>query len=159
MEADKSIRSTLINVGNLVDELFKQLSLVTVQKVDSKPPDSLLSVLEDEDALISKLIQHISIQKEEVCKNIKNIQDEVNQTLERTKETILLQLDFQLSTYKSNFEDFKKISKHFNYGNNENEQTNEFSKESFLLQLNNRRSSMDLEMKVKSLLNEAQEHK
>src|SRR5690349_17179128 len=83
MEADKSVHSSLIQMNSLIDDLYKKLSQVKIQKVNTRPPESLTSVLEDQDSMIGQVMQHISKQKEYVCNNIKEIQDEFNQTLEK----------------------------------------------------------------------------
>src|SRR4051812_38954347 len=66
MNSNKELKDFLVPVKEFASKMSKDLVSSSTMKFDTKPPESLLSILAEQDALYSKLNSYVDSQKEKV---------------------------------------------------------------------------------------------
>ena len=114
MELDKAQKGALLSVENVIENAVKNESSKKEIRIDSPPPSSFLTTLDQESEMLSKLSNHILTQKEQVCSKFKEVQDEINMQLEKSRDKVLHTLDTHFNIFKENLGEFRKrIQRHF----------------------------------------------
>jgi hypothetical protein len=156
MEADSGSTAFYVPVEVLVNEVYTSLVASKEVKIDAKPPESLLSILKEEESLMKKLADHIYDQKSKVNAQATKIERTLVEAIQKVKNEIISKLDSQLSALQANFAEFKKqLEKHFEYGKVSSIIS---SKQDIMRDLNSSLNFKELEKKVRNYLIEMEEN-
>jgi len=93
METEGAIKSNLVTIKNLVEQLPESLNAKKNVKIGSRPPESFTDLFKNKDKDIQKFADFMNLQKEQVCKNYKIIQDSLLEIIEKSKQKALYEID------------------------------------------------------------------
>jgi len=156
VSTEPSLKSSLVPVESLIESLFNNAKELMDTKLTSEIPDSLTSVLADEETLTSLFTDYIYGEKQKVIQNCKQLEEAIITILHDSRDQLLKQLDIQLTLFKKNFEDYKKkLARQFVVEKKENNLT----MESLVGELNECSNTAELETLIHNYLEEIEEIK
>lgn len=154
LESDTSLNNTLVTLESAIKDVHGKIASKPSATINSKPPDSLTSFLNDEDNYIAIFTEHILQQKEILYQKTKALEDHLISILHKARDKAALDLDTQLTLCKKNFQNYRNlINKTFSQDSKPQEPV---TLDQIVSNVNNCRTALDLEAKLRSYLSEAE---
>lgn len=154
-ETDPSLKSSFLSLEGFVNLIYSQILASKSYKINSSPPDNLMSFLEEEFDNFGKLSSSIAEQKKLIQDTMKGILNEITKNIQKIAEELIGNLDAQLVRFKRNYDEYKKrISKFFR---TDFPDYLPISKDTIIQDLNASENIKELEIKIRTYLKEIDE--
>ena len=92
-----NIKSQLVDFDSLIGEIYNSIFNSQDLRINGRPAESLLFILKEEDALVSRFAEFIFKQKMLVCSQTKRLEELLIPSIHRARDKLLNELDLQLA--------------------------------------------------------------